>query len=422
MRDLCLLLGKLHGKPSSDAADVSMRCNVMDRGETESDVVAAARAAFAHFSGGRPRGVAFAPGRVNLIGEHTDYNDGFVLPMAIQEGVAAAFAPRSDDLLRVHASDVGETREALLGAIRGGHMELEGWFRYAAGMALVMISEGLSLRGADIATAANLPSGAGLSSSAAFELAIARALMAAAGLPWNARAAALMAQRAEHEFAGVACGIMDQMAVACATEGHALLLDCRTLHTRDVTLPGDVRVIVFNSGVRRSLASSAYNDRRAACERAVAAVRQLDRGVTALRDVDQVLLERARSLMDPIAYRRATHVVAENRRPGLFADAIESGDLAAAGRQMTDSHESLRTLYEVSCPELDLLVALSTAQPGCYGSRLTGAGFGGCAIALVDADAVEPFAPAVSSRYMRDTGLRADVIVSRPSGGARLVD
>jgi galactokinase len=288
-------------------------------------------------------------------------------------------------------------------------------------VAWAMAAAGLPVGGANISTAANLPHGAGLSSSAAFELAIARALAAAAGIAWDPRAVAVMAQRAEHEFAGVACGIMDQMAVACAIDGHALLIDCRSLETRHVTLPPNVRVVVMNSGVRRSLATSAYNERRAACERAVAAVQEIDRSVVALRDVDRPLLEQARPRMDEITFRRALHVVDENRRPEVFAAAIAAADFAAAGETMIASHRSLRDLYEVSCRELDVLVELSIAQPGCHGARLTGAGFGGCAIALVDAESVQSFTAAVAEGFALQIGPQAEVIVSRPSAGVRLL-
>ena len=385
------------------------------------DPVAAARDAFARISTAPPEGVAFAPGRVNLVGEHTDYNDGFVLPMAIGEGIAAAFSARADGVLRVHASDSADTREISLATLRARKSPVSGWFRYAAGMAWAMQSAGLGLVGADVAIAANLPAGAGLSSSAALELTIARALAAVAGIEWDPPAIAQMAQRAEHEFAGVACGIMDQMAVACAGEGRALLIDCRSLAIRDVELPASARIVVMNSGVRRSLSTSAYNDRRAACERAVSAVRQIDPSVRALRDVDQPLLRRARPLMDDTTFMRASHVVAENTRPDALARALAANDLASAGLIMGQSHISLRDLYEVSCRELDTLIAISGQQPGCYGARLTGAGFGGCAIALVDAEHVAPFTRAIESGYAAATGIHADVIVTRPSAGARLI-
>ncbi len=384
--------------------------------------VEAARGAFEHVSSAAPEGVAFAPGRVNLIGEHTDYNEGFVLPMALEEGLAAAFAPRPDGVLRVHAANLGDTREISLDQLRARTAAVGGWFRYAAGMAWAMLSAGIPISGANIAIAANLPPAAGLSSSAAFELVTARALAAASGVPWEPERAALLAQRAEQEFAAVACGIMDQMAVACAQDGQALLLDCRSRATRQVTLPRDVRVVVMNTGVRRSLTTSAYNDRRAACERAVAAVRRIDPSVTALRDVEAGLLDRARGGMDPVDFRRAAHVVAEIPRPEQLAAAFVTRDLVAAGRLMNASHESLRDLYDVSCRELDVLVELARAAPGCHGARLTGAGFGGCAIALVEADAVEAFSSVVPQRYGAALDRPpAGIIVSRPSAGARLI-
>jgi galactokinase len=385
------------------------------------DPIRSARSAFERAFQRPPEGVAFAPGRVNLIGEHTDYNDGLVLPMAIQEGIAAAFAPSGDDVMRVYASDLGKTREIPLAALSDGPIPISGWFKYAAGMAWAMQSAALRLQGTSIALSSNLPSGAGLSSSAAVELAIARALAACAGIAWDPRAVSRMAQRAEHEFAGVACGIMDQMAVACAREGRALLIDCRSLETDDVELPSAVTVVVINSGVRRSLSSSAYNDRRAACERAVAAVRQLDPAVRALRDVDESLLIRAKALMDQTTFMRASHVVPENRRPRHFASALHDGDLARAGRVMLDSHESLRDLYEVSCRELDTLVALSMTQPGCHGARLTGAGFGGCVVALVNAVSLEAFTSTVPPRYREATGQQPQVLVGTPSQGVRIV-
>jgi galactokinase len=358
---------------------------------------------------------------VNLVGEHTDYNDGFVLPMAIEAGIAAAFATNDEDVLRVHAADIGDTREIPIAALRGPCALASGWFRYVAGMAATMIAEGVRVAGTTMTLASNLPSGAGLSSSAAVELAVGRALAAAAEADWDPRRMSLIAQRAEHEFAGVACGIMDQMVVACARAGRALLLDCRSLATSDVPIPAGVRIVIVNSGVRRSLASSAYNERRAACERAVAAVRHFAPDVLALRDVDEAALAQARDAMDEEAFRRASHVVAENRRPAEFAAALGRGDLETAGRVMLESHGSLRDLYEVSCAELDLLVTLSMAEQGCHGARLTGAGFGGCSIALVETDSVDAFVHNVARDYAARTRYEAKIIVATPGAGTRIV-
>jgi galactokinase len=371
--------------------------------------------------------VAVAPGRVNLIGEHTDYNDGFVLPMGIDRGVAVAFAPRIDDMLAARAAEFKEPRELSLAAFRRRAQtrpqqigRRAGWFSYVAGVVWEMIRAGWPVAGIDLAIASDLPIGAGLSSSAALEMAVARALTAAAGVEWDPRTVARLAQRAEHAFAGVACGIMDQLSVGAAREGCALLVDCRSLEVHDVPFPPEARIVVFDSGVKRELASSAYNDRRGACQRAVTVLQAVDPAIRALRDVDETLLARAAPMLDPVVLRRAMHVVAENQRPKQMADALERNDLARAGRLMLESHASLRDLYEVSIPELDLLVELASARDGCFGARLTGAGFGGSVIALARLDAVEGLAADVSEAYERRAGRRASVFACVPSQGAAL--
>jgi galactokinase len=381
--------------------------------------VARARAAFAALYGRAPEQVAWSPGRVNLIGEHTDYNDGFVLPMAIDRGIAVAFSPRRDGLLRAHSVSFGATEELSLSAL--ARPSAGGWFRYIAAVVLAMRANGWPVGGADLAIDGDLPPGAGLSSSAALEVAVLLALCRVGGTPWDVRAAALTAQRAEHEFVGVACGIMDQLAVTAARAGSALLVDCRSLDIRDVPLPQQGTVIVFDSGVRRDLVSSAYNERRATCERAVETVKRIDPSVRALRDVDEPLLERARPSMDDVTFRRALHVVRENERPLAMAAALERADLARAGRLMLESHGSLRDLYEVSSVELDAIVGLAAAAPGCHGARLTGAGFGGCAIALVDADRSATVIRAVVDGYRQQTGRTCTALVCRASAGAHLV-
>jgi galactokinase len=392
-------------------------------------VAKTARERFATMFRGNPEGIAFAPGRVNLVGEHTDYNDGFVLPMAIEKGIAMAFAARSDDVLRVHSADVPQTREVHLEQL-GRRVSVEpdrrgergGWFGYVAGVAWALLGAGLPIRGADVALAADLPMGAGLSSSAALEVGIARVLIAVAGLEWDPPAVALLAQRAEREFAGVACGIMDQLVVASAHENAALLIDCRSLETRDVPLPADVAVVILDSRTPRDLASSAYNDRRASCERVVDAIREHHPEVIALRDVDLAMLEEIRTSLTDVDYRRALHVIHENPRPAAMSAALQAGDLAAAGRIMRDSHVSLKDLYEVSTPELDALVEAAVSTPGCIGARLTGAGFGGCAVAIVEAGAEHGVIDRVAEEYRARTGRETSGIVSRASAGARTVN
>ena len=364
--------------------------------------------------------LAVAPGRVNLIGEHTDYNDGFVLPMAIGRCTAIAFRPRADRRLRAHAVAFGETKELDLADLAppGG----SDWLSYVAGVAWALAEEGFEFPGLDAVVDGDVPIGAGLSSSASLELAAARAFAAAGGLPWDAVRMAKLGQKAENRYVGMNCGLMDQFASAVSREGCALLLDCRSLAAEPVPVPAGAAVVVMDTGARRALAGSAYNDRRSACEAAVAGLRALDPGIRALRDVGAELLERGAPRLDPIVLRRARHVVPENLRPREMADALRAGDLARAGRLMNDSHASLRDLYEVSCAELDLLTDLARDQPGCYGARMTGAGFGGCAVALLREGDVAAFGAAVLAAYRAKVDLRAALFACRPVAGARLLD
>jgi galactokinase len=357
---------------------------------------------------------------VNLIGEHTDYNDGWVLPMAIERAAVVAFRPRADRRLRAHAAAYGETREADLDGLRppGG----SAWFAYVAGVAWALREAGHEVPGLDVVVDGDVPLGAGLSSSAALELATARAFAEAAGLAWDATAMARLGQRAENAYVGVNCGLMDQMASAVSREGCALLLDCRTLETEPVPVPEGAAVVVMDTGARRSLAASAYNDRRAACEAAVAVLAADRPGVKALRDVDADALAAAETRMDPLVFRRARHVVTENRRPLGMAEALRKGDLAGAGRLMNESHESLRDLYEVSSPELDLVSGLARSHPDCFGARMTGAGFGGCAVALVASTGVETFSRSVHAAYRAQVDLPSAFFACRPAGGARIVE
>jgi galactokinase len=366
-----------------------------------------------------PRTLSVAPGRVNLIGEHTDYNDGFVLPMAIERGVRMAFAPRHDRRLRLHALAFSETVEVDVDSLEP--RAVPGWAAYVAGTAWALAQAGAPLRGMDAAFGSDLPIGAGLSSSAALEMASARALCAVSDLPWDPPAMARVGQKAENDFVGVSCGIMDQFASAASREGCALLLDCRSLETRTTSIPEGARVVVMDTGARRTLAGSAYNDRRASCEAAVAALATVSPGIRALRDVDEALLERGRGLMDDTAFRRASHVVPENRRPVEMAAALDAGDLETAGRLMNASHQSLRDLYEVSSVELDLVTDVARRHPACFGARMTGAGFGGCAVALVDAARADAFVAEIRSAYDAKVDLPSAFFACRPAAGARLV-
>lgn len=363
--------------------------------------------------------VALAPGRVNLIGEHTDYNDGWVFPMAIDLQVGVAASPRTDRLLRAHSVVFDATREIDLDSLAppGG----SDWFDYVAGVAWAMIDAGLPVTGADLVVDGNVPLGSGLSSSAAIEMATALALSTVSEIPWAPVDMALLGQRVEGEWIGVKGGVMDQFIATMGKQGHALLLDCRSLETTLAPLPDNVAVVVMDTGAPRTLAGSAYNDRSRSCRQAVEILRALSPGVRALRDVDLPLLEAARSRMDPEVFLRALHVVGENDRPLAMAEALSRSDLEEAGRLMDESHLSLRDYYEVSSAELDLFCELARAHPGCYGARLTGAGFGGCAIALVERESVAGFEKNVHDGYRAKFDLPSSVFPCHPESGARLV-
>lgn len=380
-----------------------------------------ARRLFAEqFGAPEPAGVAFAPGRVNLIGEHTDYNEGFVLPMAIDRGVVVAYRPRTDRVVDAYAAVFDQRAEIRLDGLRPGTSS--GWSAYLAGVAWALETAGERLPGLDLAIDSDLPIGAGLASSAALEGALARAFSDAAGFAWDPIVMAQQCRRAEHEFVGVPCGLMDQLAATVSREGSAMLLDCRSLEITPVPIPEDTAVVIMDTGVRRALASGAYRERRTACEAAVAVLRSFAPRITALRDADAQLLEEARDRLDPVVYGRARHVVEENRRPAAMARALSKGDLSAAGRLMNESHASLRHLFEVSSVELDRITELARAHPACYGARMTGAGFGGCAIALVRRAGVNDFVKAVEGAYRREVSKAGTLFVPRAEAGARIVE
>ena len=372
------------------------------------------------FGGAEVPRVAVAPGRVNLIGEHTDYNDGWVLPMAIDRHVGVAFAPRIDRMLRVHSVVFDETRELSIDELAppGGSE----WISYVIGVAWAMSSSGLGVSGADLVVDGDVPLGSGLSSSSALVMATALAMCEISSIPWSPVEMALLGHRVEREWVGIEGGVMDQFTAAMAREGHALLLDCRSLSHSPVRIPDEAVVVVMDTGAARTLAGSAYNERSASCRAAVTALQAADPAVCALRDVNLEFLLENRGLLDESTYRRARHVVEENARPAEMADALAEGDLGTAGRLMDDSHFSLRDLYEVSSLELDLFTELAREHPTCFGARLTGAGFGGCAIALVSAEGAEEFMEATHLRYQAKVDLPSSVFACRPVSGARLLD
>jgi galactokinase len=360
-----------------------------------------------------PAFVVRAPGRVNLIGEHTDYNDGFVLPLAIDRAVWIVLRPRADRQLLVHSLDFAEAAMfALDGLTRGGG----GWAEYVAGVAWALQEAGRVLCGWEGVIAGDVPVGAGLSSSAALEMAVARAFAAVSNLPWDAATMARVGQRAENEWVGVRCGIMDQMISAAGRAGHALLIDCRSLHVEAVPFPPKTTVVVLDTATRRGLVDSAYNERRSQCEAAARAF-----GVAALRDVSPARFEAESGRLDDLTRRRARHVIGENERTLQAAEAMRRGDADAVGRLMNASHASLRDDFAVSSRELDVMVQCGRAHSACLGIRMTGAGFGGCAVALIHADQAEAFTSTVAASYQSATGIAPVLYVCAATDGAAVV-
>jgi galactokinase len=362
---------------------------------------------------GAPSFLVRAPGRVNLIGEHTDYNEGFVLPMAIDQATWIAGRPRDDRKITLYSLDFGDAAAFSLERLAPG--AVTGWAAYAHGVAGALAEHGCGLRGWEGVVAGDVPIGAGLASSASFALANARACAAAGGFAWEPEVMARLCLRAEKKWIGLNCGIMDQLISACGVVGHALLIDCRDDSFRPVALPEGIRIVVLDTGKRRGLADSAYNEREAQCGAAARAY-----GVRALRDVELAQIEAA--ALDNVTLRRARHVVTENARTLAAAEAMRRGDARQLGELMDASHASLRDDFEVSCAELDALVGIARRQPGCLGARMTGAGFGGCAVALVETGAVEDLMQRTAEEYHRVVGREAGIYVCEASAGAELVE
>ena len=372
--------------------------------------------AFQQVFGSPPEVVVRAPGRVNLIGEHTDYNDGFVLPAAIDRAVTYAGRRRVDRHVRVYSEDFKATVEFGLDDIQKAGENT--WSNFLRGVSKFLEGDGHRLTGADIAFGGNVPREAGLSSSAAVEVGATAFWNKLLGLGLDPVYAVKLSRRTENEFVGVPCGIMDQFISALGRRDHALFLDCRDLTYRHVPLRSDVKIVVCNSGVKRALAQSEYEVRLKQCREAVAKIAAAGRAVKSLRDVTSSDLAAVRGTMDNLLWRRAHHVVSENERTLEAVKVLQGGDLERFGELMNQSHESLRDDYEVSSKELDTLVELARRQRGVLGARMTGAGFGGCTVNLVRADAAESFAQAVAKGYKEALGLKAEIYVCQASDGA----
>lgn len=352
-----------------------------------------------------------APGRVNLIGEHTDYNDGFVLPMAIDRAVWIALSSRADSRVRVRSLELEVDSDFDLHSLTKG----SGWQEYIKGVAYQLQKAGHELRGFDAIMTGDVPRGAGLSSSAAVELAAAYAFAAVSGFAWDAAQMAKISQKAENEWVGMNCGIMDQMASAACREGCALFLDCRTLEVQHAPLPENISVVILDTSTRRRLVDSAYNERRSQCEEAARWF-----GVKALRDVSVEEFEKGNGLSE-VVMKRARHIITENARVLEAVNVMKAGNVKRLGELFNASHASLRDDFEVTNEALNQIVECAQEQPSCYGARMTGAGFGGCAVALVREENAQEFAKAVSAAYKQRSGLDASVYVCKASEGASLV-
>ena len=366
-----------------------------------------------------PIAVARAPGRVNLIGDHTDYNGGYVLPMAIDRDVRIAFRASDDGRVGLLSPQFGEKVEVDLADISPSRVPA--WARYALGIAAVLQEEGYKLRGWRGVINGDLPIGAGLSSSAAVEVASALVFCDVSDLKINRVKLARLCRRAEGEFVGMPCGIMDQFACLMGKKGHAVFLDCTTLAHELVPLDeNSARIVVCDTGVRRRLAESPYGERREESARAFKLLQRHLPDAETYRDISLEAFKAYAADLPGTSLRRARHVVTENARVLHAVRPLRKRDLITVGALMDASHESLRADYEVSCPELDLLVGLSRDAQGAFGSRMTGAGFGGCVVSLVKADLVDDFAKALTTGYREKVGHAPDVYVCRSADGATL--
>jgi galactokinase len=370
-------------------------------------------ATFQQFYGESPALVAHAPGRVNLIGEHTDYNEGFVFPAAINFGTWVAAAKRSDDVINVTAMDYdNQQNEFALTDIQ--YDENQGWANYVRGVVKVLKEAMPEFSGANLLVTGNVPQGAGLSSSASFEIAILKAMSALYALPLDGVKAALLGQKAENTFVGCSCGIMDQLISAMGNEGQAMLLDCQSLDIQHSPLPDSHQIVIINSNVKRGLVDSEYNLRREQCEQGAAIL-----GVSSLREANMTMLEEAKPRMSDVVYRRAKHIITENQRTLEASEALKVGDIKTVSTAMAQSHVSMRDDFEITVRPIDYLVEIIDEVLGNTGGvRMTGGGFGGCVVALAPTDKVDAVKQVVADKYFDETGYHADIYVCTATQGA----
>lgn len=382
-----------------------------------SELIPKVKTSFEQVLGYKPSHIIQAPGRVNLIGEHTDYNDGFVLPCAINYQVVVAAAKRDDTLIRVVAVDYDNTVDEFDITQEIAFQRDKMWANYIRGVVKFFLTQGHSFSGVDISVSGNVPQGAGLSSSAALEVVIGQTLKTLFNLRISQAEIALIGQKAENQFVGCNCGIMDQMISAKGQKNHALLLDCRSLETQAVSMPQDITVMIINSNKQRGLVDSEYNDRRQQCEEAA-----LTLGVKALRDVNIKEFQEQEAKLDARIAKRARHVISENARTLEAATALKSGNLKRMGELMAESHISMRDDFEITVPEIDTLVDIVKGVVGTQGgARMTGGGFGGCIVVLIPPALVPQVTEAVEAQYQAATGLKESIYVCQAKSGAGLV-
>lgn len=370
--------------------------------------------AFADMFGAQPR-IFCAPGRVNLIGEHTDYNEGFVMPAAINYSTFVAIAPRKDRTITARSDHFPDIAELNLDHPAQSRQH---WSDYPLGVAVKLEEAGHRLQGANLLIRGDVPIGSGLSSSAAIEVSTALALLDNAGLWIDRLELAKICQKAENEFVGIRSGLMDQFIACFGKKDTAVMLDCRSLESTPLPLPDEVKLVACNTMVKHQLASSEYNARREECEQGVRMLSKHLPNIKSLRDVSIEDLERYGSELPGVVYRRCRHVITENDRVVRGAAALRTGELSTFGQLMSQSHQSLRDDYEVSCKELDLMVEFANEAPGCIGARMTGGGFGGATINLVTSEAVEEFTAKVSQRYAGATDIQPEIYVCSAADGA----
>ncbi|HWQ45444.1 MAG TPA: galactokinase [Longilinea sp.] len=362
-----------------------------------------------------------APGRVNLLGEHVDYNGGVVLPVAIDRRVSLTAHPQPGNWVSLQAVDLSQSVAFSLNQldekIDSNGAPLPSWALYPAGVAWVLNNHNYKVKGTHVSFTSDIPMGAGLSSSAAVEVAFAALWQIMGGWETDRLTLAKYCQEAENQYVGVNCGLMDQFASANGVEGHALFFDTRNLEWHPAPLPPGTVLIIANSNIPHSLANSAYNERRADCEEAVAKLKIALPGIHYLRDVSPAQFDQHAGLLSVREEKRARHVVEECARMDPALEALNNGDATAFGQLMNECHHSLRDLYEVSTPELDILAEIAQALPGCYGARLTGAGFGGCTVNLVKTDQANAFIHALGDKYTQATGIKSDIYLCRASRG-----